>query len=73
MKRPLPPGPTPDPILGNLIAFRKDPLGFYTDCARAYGDVARFRIVNVNVYLLSRPELIEDVLVRNSSTFIKAA
>jgi cytochrome P450 len=71
MKPPLPPGPKPDPIWGNLPAFRKDPLGFYMACAREYGDVARFRIVNVNVYLLSNPKLIEDVLVKNASNFIK--
>jgi cytochrome P450 len=71
MKPNLPPGPKPDPILGNLLAFRRDPLGFYTACAREYGDVARFRIVNVNVYLLSNPELIETVLVENNSNFIK--
>lgn len=71
MKPNLPPGPKPDPLLGNLIAFRKNPLGFYTACAREYGDVARFRIGHVNVYLLSNPELIEDVLVRNNSNFIK--
>jgi cytochrome P450 len=40
-------------------------------CAREYGDVARFRIVNVNVYLLSNPGFIEDVLIRNASNFIK--
>lgn len=67
----LPPGPKPQPILGNLAAFRKDPLGFYTSCAREYGDVARFRIANVNVYLLSDPEMIQEVLVKNSSNFIK--
>jgi cytochrome P450 len=71
MKPNLPPGPKPDPVLGNLIEFRKDPLGFYTACAHDYGDVARFRIAHVNVYLLSNPELIEDVLVKHNSNFIK--
>jgi cytochrome P450 len=71
MKPNLPPGPKPDLLLGNLIEFRKDPLGFYTACAREYGDVARFRIAQVNVYLLSNPELIENVLVRRHSNFIK--
>jgi hypothetical protein len=67
----LPPGPKSDLLLGNLIAFRKDPLGFYINCAHEYGDVVCFRIANVNVYLLSNPEFIEDVLVKRSSNFIK--
>lgn len=71
MKPALPPGPKPDLILGNLLAFRKDPLGFYRSCAREYGDVAHFSIANVQVYLLSHPKLIEEVLSRNASNFMK--
>ena len=71
MRPNLPPGPKPDPLLGNLNAFRRDPLGFYTACAREYGEVARFCIARVNVYLLSSPGLIEEVLVRQSASFIK--
>jgi cytochrome P450 len=71
MKPNLPPGPKPDLIFGNLLAFRKDPLGFYTACARDYGNVANFRIANARVYLLSNPELIKEVLVRNYSNFTK--
>ena len=71
MKPTLPPGPKPEPVLGNLRAFRKDPLGFFLSCAREYGDVARFSIVHVNVYLLSSPKLIQDVLSTNASNFIK--
>ena len=67
----IPPGPRSHPFLGNLIAFRKDPLGFYTNLAHDYGGIARFRIVDVNVYLLSNPEFIEDVLVKKKSNFIK--
>jgi cytochrome P450 len=71
MKPNIPPGPTPLPFLGNLLAFRRDPLNFLTTCAHEYGDIACFRIGNVNAYLLSNPEFIEYVLLRNSSNFIK--
>jgi hypothetical protein len=41
-----PPGPKNPPIIGNLVAFRSDPLGFLTRAARAYGDLVYFRVVH---------------------------
>ena len=67
----LPPGPKPQPFFGNLLAFRKDPLAFYTSCAREYGDIALYRIAHVNALLLSHPALIEQVLVTDAANFIK--
>jgi cytochrome P450 len=66
-----PPGPPPLPVLGNLLAFRRDPLAFFTRCSREYGDVVHYQIGAVNAYLLSRPDLIEQVLVRDSASFSK--
>jgi len=58
-------------VLGNLTEFRRDPLGFFTRCAREYGDLVRYRIAHVNVYLLNHPDLIESVLVTDHHNFIK--
>jgi cytochrome P450 len=57
--------------VGNLPEFRRDPLEFLTNCARTYGDMASFRILNVPVYLISRPDYIEMVLSTNSRNFVK--
>src|SRR6185369_5011697 len=67
----VPPGPRPQPLLGNLLAFRHNPLDFFTCCAREYGDVAHYQIGRVSAYLLSHPDLIEQVLVTDSASFIK--
>ncbi len=67
----VPPGPGGNLVLGNLIEFRRDPLGFFTRCAREYGDLVRYRIAHVNVYLLNHPDLIESVLVTGHHNFIK--
>ena len=67
----LPPGPKGRPVLGNMLGYARDPLGFLTRCSREYGDVVRLRFPGPPVYLLSHPDHIEQVLVRNNRNFIK--
>ena len=69
--RALPPGPPGQPLLGNLRAFAADTLGFATRLAREYGDVARFRLVNREAWLLSSPDAVDRVLVSNQRNYVK--
>ena len=64
------PGPRPHPIVGHLPEFRQDRLGFFTACARQYGDHVALRFGWRPVLLLSHPDDIEVVLT-NSRDFIK--
>jgi cytochrome P450 len=66
-----PPGPKPHPLVGNLPEFRKNPLDFFTDCHRQYGDILRYRILNIDVYLLSHPDWIEAALSGDYHNFTK--
>jgi cytochrome P450 len=66
-----PPGPKGHPILGNLREFAADTLGFATRLAREHGDVARFRLVNREAWLLSGPDAVERVLVTNHRNYVK--
>ncbi len=50
--------------------MRRDPLAFLEEVA-SYGPMAHFRIGRQNVFLLSDPAGIEDVLVTNSASFRK--
>ena len=60
-------------MLGQLLAFRRDPLEFLTRIAREYpGDVVRFRPGPRDSYLLKDPELIKDVLVTRQHDFRKS-
>ena len=63
--------PPAHPITGHLSQFRADRLGFFTHCARNYGDVVRLRLFYRRIILLSRPDLIEQVLVTQAKNFIK--
>jgi cytochrome P450 len=66
-----PPGPRGLPVAGNLIELGRDPLTFFTRCAREYGDMVRYRVPRVTAYLLNRPEYIEYVLVSGRENFVK--
>jgi cytochrome P450 len=69
----LPPGPKGHFLLGNLRSVSRDWLGFYSQCARDYGDVVRMRYLHVPICLLMHPRDIEYVLVTNSGNFTKSA
>src|SRR6516165_86905 len=75
IKAPLrpPPGPRGHFLLGNLSAVSRDWLGFYSRCAKDYGDVVKLRYLHVPICLLIHPRDIEYVLVANPGNFTKSA
>ena len=68
-----PPGPKGNFLLGNLAAVSKDWVGFYSQCAKEYGDVVRVRYLHVPICLVMHPRDIETVLVTNPANFTKSA
>jgi cytochrome P450 len=48
-----------------------DPLAFYTNLARTYGDIAYVRMAGEHVFLLSDPRHIRNVLVTDQRSFVK--
>lgn len=54
-----------------FLRFRRDPLKFFTDLQRDYGDIATFTFGPQRVYLVSHPDWIEDVLVTSAKKFQK--
>jgi cytochrome P450 len=75
IKAPLrpPPGPKGHFLLGNLAAVSRDWLGFYSRCAKEYGDIVKLRYLHVPICLLIHPRDIEYVLVGNPGNFTKSA
>ena len=65
------PGPTPWFPGTSFLKFRRDPLAFFTETHRTYGDIARFSFGPQQVYLVSHPDWIEDVLVNSAKKFSK--
>lgn len=67
--------PGPKSLLPGSVLFelRRDPIGTFTRLARTYGDIVRFRAGGGDVYLISRPDLIKDILVTRNDAFVKCA
>jgi cytochrome P450 len=66
-----PPGPRPHFLLGNLPEFANDVLGFFTSCAREYGDITYLNMAGRPGFFLAHPDLIEEVFVAQNRNFIK--
>jgi cytochrome P450 len=66
-----PPGP-PRSLLSSFAYFPGgNPLRFYEDILRRYGNLAHIRMGGEHVYLVNEPHLIRDVLVTHQRNFMK--
>jgi hypothetical protein len=67
--QPRPPGPPGLPLIGNLLALGRDPLGFFTETTRRYGDLVSLNLAGWQTLLVS--DSIERILVEDRRSFIK--
>src|SRR5215831_18247756 len=65
------PGPRARFPGAHLLAFSRDRLGFLCRLKHEYGDVVAFRLGPERTVLLSHPEHIHEVLVRQHRAFLK--
>jgi cytochrome P450 len=68
---PSPPGPKGKPFIGSLQQLRDTPLESMAEWHRTYGDVVGLRVAGLDVFLLTHPDLVEEVLVTGNRNFIK--
>src|SRR5688572_14894393 len=68
----LPPHPPGPPILGNFIAFQRDPFTLFTEATRTYGDVVGINIGPMKSVVLSHPEHVKHVLVDHARNYRKS-
>jgi cytochrome P450 len=66
-----PPGPRSYSPFG-YTAFRRDPLATLESLQKQYGDVVEFRLLHRRGYLISNPQLIQEVLVTHNGNFVKS-
>jgi cytochrome P450 len=58
------------PLLGNMLDFQRDRLGFLMKAAQ-YGEVVKYPIANTAFYQINHPEGIKHVLQDNNHNYIK--
>jgi cytochrome P450 len=67
-----PPSPTGFPVLGNTVAFARDPFGFASRAVDRYGDVVDLDVLGTDgPYVLAHPDHVERVLVDDRDSFEK--
>ena len=49
----------------------RDPLAFFANLARTYGDISHVHMASEHLFLLNHPQLVKDVLVTNQKSFFK--
>ena len=67
----LPPGPKGTLIGGSLSQIGPRRVDFFLDLARTYGPIASFRIGRSRLFLISDPDLIQQVLVTDARFYMK--
>jgi cytochrome P450 len=65
------PGPKQS-VLGSLVYLPgRDPLAFFSNLARTYGDVVSYRMGGEQMFFVNDPQHIKDILVTNNKSFMK--
>src|SRR5229473_112109 len=67
----FPPGPSEVLKRWSFGPLNNNPLEYFTNIAREYGDIAGLRILNFKSIFINHPDLIEEVLVTNARKYIK--
>src|SRR5258705_9796969 len=58
------------PLIGNLIAFRRDRLALQDSAARV-GPIARLMLMHVPIYIVTDAGIAQEVLAENNTSFKK--
>ena len=70
-KRGQPPGPRGWPLLGVGPIVLKDPMKFFVETARDYGDIVHFTVGALKFYLINHPDYLQYVLQENNRNYHK--
>src|SRR5215216_3106853 len=67
----VPPGPKLGPINQFIYRPGRNPLDFFTNLARRYGDLTAYRMGGEQVFFVNTPQYVRDILVTHNRFFMK--
>ncbi|MFC7137151.1 cytochrome P450 [Halobaculum litoreum] len=65
------PGPDGLPVLGSYLENSRDFFAFRDRVAAEHGGVARYRVLGQDIFLVTDPDVVQQVLVTENETFVK--
>src|SRR6185503_9599873 len=68
----VPPGPKFSPLTALLYGPGRDPLAFFTNITRTYGNLTAYRMGGEYLFSVNEPQLIKDILVTHNRNFTKS-
>ncbi|KAG6391330.1 hypothetical protein SASPL_149084 [Salvia splendens] len=63
-RKSLPPGPTPLPIIGNMLQLGSHPLETYTKLSKKYGSLMSIHQGSLYTVVVSSPEMAKEILLK---------
>lgn len=60
------------PLLGNLLPLSRDVLGFFTRMVHKHDELVAIKVIGGTFYLVTHPDLLEEVLVTKNQKFQKS-
>jgi cytochrome P450 len=71
VKLPAAPGPRGHPILGSAPAIQRDIIQALMSSWREFGDIVRFRVPGLSIYLVAHPDHVKHVMVDHHRNYPK--
>lgn len=68
----FPPGPPPDFIGGHLLSLRRDSLDFVLRSMQDYGGLVHIKFHKYDAYLVTEPDLVQQILTRDNRIWHKS-
>ncbi|KAJ8593700.1 cytochrome P450 [Rhizopogon salebrosus TDB-379] len=69
VRGPLPPGPVPLPIIGNILSIGKEPWVTYTEWSSIYGDLIFVQILDQAVVVINSQHVAEALMDKRSRIY----
>ncbi|XP_047967694.1 ferruginol synthase 1-like [Salvia hispanica] len=68
-RKSLPPGPTPLPIIGNILQVGSQPHEAFAELSKQYGSLMSIHLGSLYTVVVSSPEMAKEILLKHGQVF----